>query len=276
MDNDSPELDALLDQILPGGDAPPAAEESAPAEAPASAAASDPSVEATPSPTAAPVSAEAPGTPVDPTPSPDLAAELAAIKAQLAETQQKAAIVDQLRAIHEQRQREAAEEQQRAAWQERIDRLVDLSPELATMERQRIVREIEEHQRSQYAPQIAERETTAEEAAKVATATILLAQKYLTPEQFQAFQSEHAFMRQFATPDAMQQQITRDRELEQRAYERAKAEFLKQQEEATAALAQQRIASGADLVGAGAAGSPATGGSGDAIDDMLDQIFPRR
>lgn len=276
MDNDSPELDAILDQILPGGDAPPAAEESAPAEAPASAAAGDASVEATPSPTAAPVSTEAPGTPVDPTPSPDLAAELAAIKAQLAETQQKAAIVDQLRAIHEQRQREAAEEQQRAAWQERIDRLVDLSPELATMERQRIVREIEEHQRSQYAPQIAERETTAEEAAKVATATILLAQKYLTPEQFQAFQSEHAFMRQFATPDAMQQQITRDRELEQRAYERAKAEFLKQQEEATAALAQQRIASGADLVGAGAAGSPATGGSGDPYDDMLDQIFPRR
>lgn len=276
MDNDSPELDALLDQILPGTADQPAAAEPAPAEAPASVAASDPSVEATPTPAVAPASTETPGASVAAQPDPDLAARLAAMEASLAEAQQKASQFDQLRALAEQKQREAAEDAQRAAWQQRIDQLVDMSPEMAAAYRQQIVREIEDYQRQRYEPQVAERESVAEEAAKVATATILLAQKYLTPEQFQAFQSEHTFLRQFASPDAMQTQITRDREIEQRAYERARAEFLKQQEEATAALAQQRIASGADLVGT-AAGSPATGTpSGDPIDAMLDQIFPHR
>ena len=276
MDNDSPELDALLDQILPGTAQAPAEAEPAPAEAPASVAASDPSVEAAPSPAAAPVSTEAPGAPVAAAPDPDLAARLAALEASLAEAQGKASQFDQLRALAEQKQREIAAEQQRQAWQDRIDRLADLSPEMAQFERTRLVSEIEQAQRAQYEPQMAERESVAEEAAKVATATILLAQKYLTPEQFQAFQSEHAFMRQFASPDAMQQQITRDRELEQRAYERARAEFLKEQEAATAQLAQQRIASGADLVNAGAAGSPVSGTpAADPLDQMLDSIFRR-
>jgi membrane protein involved in colicin uptake len=201
---------------------------------------------------------------------------LAALETQLTEAQQKASQWDQLRAMAEQRQREQAEEAQRTAWQQRIDALVDLTPEQAAVERTRLIGEIEAAQRSRYEPQVAERESAAEEAAKAFAAFYTTAQHTLTPEQFQALTEQSKFLLQFNSPDAMTAQVAREKAIRDAAFAAAKAEFEKQQETALATAAQTRMQSPADLVGAGATGSPATAHTGDALDELLDSVFVRR
>jgi hypothetical protein len=109
-----------------------------------------------------------------------------------------------------------------------------------------------------------------EEVARAASAIYTLLPNYLTPEQLAQLQEDAAHARQFSSPDAMLASNARDKAIADRAIARYQAELAKGQDAGLVAAAQERIASDADLVGAGA-GAPAVGGGG--IDNVLDSLF---
>lgn len=264
MDNESPELDAWIDgytaQLEPNTEDPELASSADPPV-------SVEEVEVQPEVAVA----ETPLSTPEVASLPDTTAELDAIKARLAQAEEKAGALDRLRELALQKQAEAEEQARFAAWQARMDELENLPNSQKDAEKQRILAEVNAYRDEQYQAQVIERETVAEEAAKAFAAIYSVLPNYLTPEQLAAAQADAKHLLQLQSPDAMQAQIARDKALEARGYERAKAELAKAQESVLAKRAQERIASGADLVGAGA-GAPATGASG-SIDEYVDSIF---
>lgn len=264
MDNESPELDAWIDgytaQMEPNAEAPEPASSEDPS-ASVEAVEVQPEVAVAETPLSTPEVAAAP----------DITAELDAMKARLAHAEEKAGALDRLQELARQKQAEAEEQARFAAWQERMDAIADLPKAQADAEKQRILAEVNTYRDEHYRAQVVDREAVAEEAAKAFAAMYTVLPNYLTPEQLAAAQADAKHLLQLQSPDAMKAQIARDKALEARGYERAKAELAKAQEAALAKQAQERIASGADLVGAGA-GSPAKG-SANGIDDYIDSIF---
>lgn len=263
MDTTSPELDALLDEWIP--------DETAPPESPASEDGSDASVEDTlVQPEVAATEIESPPI-TEPIPLPEINPQLEAIQAELARVSEKAAHFDRLQEQANHIAAQRAEQARFEAWQKRIDDLENYAPEQKSALSRQIVAEIEGYRSQQYQAQVSERDAMAEESAKAFAAWYTVAQNTLPPEQFKALENDAKHLLQFQSPDAMKSQVSRDRALEMRGYERAKAELAAQQEAALARQAHERIASGADLVGVGG-GAPAKGDSG-GIDDYLDSLF---
>jgi hypothetical protein len=261
LDNDFPELDALFDEA-PVEDAQP--------EEPASSDGGGESVEEVQVQPEVAV-AETPLTTPEVAPVPDITADLEAIKARLAQAEEKAGMLDQLQALARQKQAEALEQERFAAWQSRMDELEELPKAQREAEKQRILAEVRSYRDEQYQSEVAQQETVAEEAAKAFAAIYSVLPNYLSPEQLAAAQADAKHLLQLQSPDAMKAQIARDKALEARGYERAKAELAKAQEAALATQAQARIASNADLVGARTA-SP-TVGDEFSIDQVLDSVF---
>jgi hypothetical protein len=203
-------------------------------------------------------------------PSPDYAAQLDAMNARLAQAEEKGQFLDRLQELAAQRQAEEAERLQFDDWQARYEAAADLPDAQRQAEVQRIAREIKQSSVQPVQAQLAQADSTVEEVARAASAIYTLLPNYLTPEQLAQLQEDAAHARQFSSPDAMLASNARDKAIADRAIAQFKAQLAKGQESGLAALAQERIASDADLVGAGA-GSPATGGGG--IDNVLDSLF---
>jgi hypothetical protein len=203
-------------------------------------------------------------------PSPDITAQLEAMQAQLAQVSEKAQFFDQLQNLAAQRQAEEAERMQFDEWNARYEAAADLPDAQRQAEVQRIAYEIKQHSVQPVQAQLAQSDETMEEVAKAAAAIYTLLPNYLTPEQLAELQEDAAHARQFTSPDAMLSSQARDKAIADRAIARYQAQLAKGQESGLVAAAQERIASDADLVGAGA-GSPATGGG--SIDEVLDRMF---
>jgi hypothetical protein len=203
-------------------------------------------------------------------PSPDYAAQLDAMQAQLAQVSEKAQFFDQLQELAAQRQAEEAERLQFDDWQARYEAAADLPDAQRQAEVQRIAREIKQSSVQPVQAQLAQADSTVEEVARAASAIYTLLPNYLTPEQLAQLQEDAAHARQFSSPDAMLASNARDKAIADRAIARYQAELAKGQDAGLVAAAQERIASDADLVGAGA-GAPAVGGGG--IDNVLDSLF---
>lgn len=264
MDTTSPELDAWLDETFPDEEAPSP-------ESPASDDGPDVSAEDNAvQPEVAATEIESPPI-AEPVTPPEITSQLDALQAELAKVSEKAAHFDSLQEKAAELARQREEQARFEAWQKRIDDLENYAPEQKSALSRQIVSEIEGYRAQQYQAQVYERDAMAEESAKAFAAWYTVAQNTLPPEQFKALETDAKHLLQFQSPDAMKNQIARDRALEQRGYERAKAEIAARREAALAKQAQERIASGVDLVGVGG-GAPAQGDSG-GIDDYLDAVF---
>lgn len=261
-------LGALLDEAFPdeiAADAPP--------ETPASVDGSDEPVAATDVQAEAAVADESPSVPAPPDPQPDYAAQLEAMQAQLAEVGKKAEQFDQLQQLAQQRAAEAAEQEQFAAWQKRMEELEDLSPAKREAEQKRILSEVRQYQARQAQARIEEGYNGAAEQAKINTALYLASQAVLTPEQRKAQEDYSKYLLNFDSPEAMQSYIERETQVRNESRDTIAA-LKKQVEELTLAVqAKDRIASGADLVGAGA-GAPAKGDPGASFDDWFESVVP--
>lgn len=267
LDGNTLELDAWIDQYTATLEPPVETEEPASSDSPPAsveAVADQPEIAATEAVESPPV-AEA-------VPQPDIAAQLEAMQAQLAGVSQEAEQFRQLRAAAEQMQRQREEEARFADWQKRFEDAENYAPEQKQRIIGQLVNEVQAHRASEYQAQVQERESVAEDAAKAFAAWYTVAQNALSPDQFTALEADAKHLLQLGSPDAMKSQIARDKALETRGYERAKAEIAKATEAAMARKAQERIASNADLVGAGA-GTPAKGDPNGSIDDFIDSFF---
>ena len=265
MDIDtSPDLDELLDQIEAqrGGDGQsetPASDEEI------SASVEDVAVQADDAVADAPLPEDAP-----PTPQADYAAELEAMKAQLAQVGEKAERFDRLEQMAREAQAQREEQERFDAWQSRMDALEDLPKEYREVEKQRLISEVRQYRDTQYQADVAQQGSMAEEAAKAFAALYTAVESTLPPDMAKTVIESAKFVKDKDSADSMKAQFARDKALELRGYERAKAELAKAAESKLAKQAQERIASGADLVGVGA-GIPAKGNTG-SIDEILDSI----
>lgn len=268
MDDDFPEIDALVDVIAPETDVAAGSSQAAPEQA------APPPVEAPP---VAPVETETPtasshGEP-PPTPSPDLTDRLAALEAQLVQTQQKAQRLDAIESQFAEHQARQQREAQVAEWQKRLNATEDLPAEYAQRERAAVLQEVEYARNREAQQAIGQRDQEAEGAAAIAAAALQFIQNdpSRSAEQKQQAIREIQYLSQLANPQAQTATLERDQRIRAEAVAAAQAEWKRQHQTTTATKVQERIRSGADaaIPGGGSAGRVDDG----SVDAVVDSIF---